>query len=63
MPETTWSLPATIEQTAGVDDVNETRPVPLPPVVTIVASGAPYVALVGPVIERTSWAALLTATA
>ena len=41
--------------------MNVTRPVPLPPVV-IVASAAPYVALVGPVIVRVAWAALLIVT-
>ena len=37
-------------------------PPPLPPVTLIVASGAPYVALAGAVIERVAWAALLIVT-
>ena len=47
MPVTTWSLPATIEQAVEVPASNVTAPVPLPPVVVIVASAAPYVALAG----------------
>jgi hypothetical protein len=41
VPETTWSWPATIEQAVELPASKVIAPVPLPPLVVIVASAAP----------------------
>ncbi len=41
VPERTWSLPETIEQAVEAPSSKVTAPLPLPPLVVIVASAAP----------------------
>ena len=58
MPDTTWSLPLTIEHAVDVPALNDSAPVPEPPLVVIVASASPNVAEAGPVMVRVAWLAL-----
>src|SRR5919108_716850 len=63
VPDTTWSLPLTIEHAVDAPALKDNAPVPEPPLVVMVASGSPYVADVGPVTVSVAWLALAIVTA
>ena len=63
VPAVTWSLFATTEQAVEEPASKVIAPVPEPPLVVIVASAAPKVALVGPVTVRVAWLTLPIVTA
>ena len=62
VPDRTCSWSLTIEQAVEAPASKVTAPEPEPPVVVIGWSGAPKVALVGAVMTRVAWFALLMAT-